>query len=722
MNKFLKITWLSVFLTVAISIQVIADEGMWLVSLLNEINYKKIQDKGMELELNDLYSLDQLSLKDAIVAIDGGSCTGSLVSPNGLLITNHHCGYSEIQEHSSVDHDYLKDGFWAKDLSEELPNPGKSVSFLVDVKDITDRVNEMKAEQLKNGAKFPNMMRIRRLISREAEKESKYEAEVHSMFNGNSYYLFYYETYSDVRLVGAPPSDIGNYGSETDNWEWPRHTADFTFFRIYTAPDGSPAKYSPDNIPLKSKKYLKINTSAINEGDFSFIMGFPGKTKRYITSYAIDEIMNVSTPISIVMRNKKLEVLRKTMSESTEIKIKYASKFSSLSNYWKYDVGQRECLIKYNTIGEKQQIEKEFQAWVESSESLKAEYGNVLSTIADAYKDKQKITKTAKYYSEAVLMGPEIIKLSMRLKRLKKALESNKLDEKKFKSNVKGLIKNYEDLFKDYDVNVDKQIFIAMLQQFVDNIDRTNLPKEFADVAEKYNWDMCKLADYIYSESIFTHNSKVKAYLENLTMESDIYDPAMDVTYPLMSKSSTLNQKVSKYNRLIAEQNRIFVKGLMEMNSDKAYYPDANSTMRLTYGTVGGYTAQDAVKYNYYTTFDGVMEKYESDSVIYNVPEKLKALYKSKDFGNYETDGTIRTCFLTDHDITGGNSGSAILNGNGEIIGLAFDGNWEAMSSDIAFIPEKQKCINADIRYVLFIIDKYADAQNIINELDIITK
>ncbi|MBI9055067.1 MAG: S46 family peptidase [Bacteroidales bacterium] len=720
--KKVKSKLLLIVLSLCISFYASADEGMWLLSLLNEINYNTIQDKGMQLSLEELYSIDKLSLKDAIVAIDGGSCTGSLVSENGLMITNHHCGYSEIQEHSSLENDYLKDGFWAHSLKEELPNPGKSVSFLIDVKDITDRVNEMKAEQIKKGAERPNMMRIRRLISRETVKGTHYNAEVHAMFGGNSYYLFTYETYSDVRLVGAPPSAIGNFGGETDNWMWPRHTADFTFFRIYTGPDGKPAKYSPENIPLKPKKYLKMNATGVNEKDFAFIMGYPGKTDRYNTSYGIEEILNISNPISIVMRGKKLEIIRKAMNESDEVRIKYASKFAGLSNYWKYGIGQSECLKKYNTIEDKQTLENQFASWVKSNNELNNEYGNVLSSISEAYKNKANLTSAIKYYNEAILMGPEIINFSNRLNRLKKSIESKKYDEQKLQKSVESLLKRYQSAYKDYDVKVDKQIFEVLLQDFVENIDKQYLNKDFIAVAEKYNWDMTALANDIYSNSIFTDYQKVKNYLESLNINSVISDPAMEVAVPLMTGVFSLNTEKGNYRRIIASSNKLFIKGLMEMNPEKDFYPNANSTMRLTYGKVSGYEASDAVTFNYYTTIDGVMEKYNSKLPEYEIPEKLKSLYESKDFGTYQTDGTIRTCFLTDLDITGGNSGSPVLNSKGELVGLAFDGNWEAMSSDIDFIPEKQKCINADIRYVLFIIDKFADCQYIMNELNIITK
>ena len=713
---------LLIVFSLTITFQAIADEGMWLISLLSEINYSNLQEKGLKINEDDLYNTEHLSLKDAIVAIDGGSCTGSLVSPNGLMITNHHCGYSEIQEHSTTDHDYLKDGFWANSKAEELANPGKSVSFLIDVKEVTDQVNKMKADQLKKGVDHPNMMRIRRQISREAVKGNHYKAEVHSMFGGNSYYIFIYETYQDVRLVGAPPSAIGNFGGETDNWVWPRHTADFTIFRVYTAPDGSPAEYSPDNIPLKSKKYLKINATGVTKDDFTFILGYPGNTKRYITSFGVNEILNITNPVTIVMRGKKLEIIRKAMSESDELRIKYASKFSRTSNYWKYGIGQSECLKQYNTVKDKEELENQFQIWVNSSEELTNEYGTVLSYISEAYTNRASLKNAIQYYNEAVLMGPEIIKFSMRLKRLKKSIESKKYSEKELKTYIEGLLKTYQALYKDYDQKLDKQMFEVLLQHFVENIDKEYLSQEFIDVADKYNWDMSKLADDVYSKSIFTQYSKLENYLKNLTLKTEIADPAIDVAYPLMTKASTLNKKKGEYQRTIARGNKLFIKGLMEMNPEKDFYPDANSTMRLTYGTVGGYYASDAVRYEYYTTIDGVMEKYNSGKTEYEIPEKLKELYESRDFGNYQTNGTIRTCFLTDHDITGGNSGSSVLNAKGELVGLAFDGNWEAMSSDIDFIPEKQKCINADIRYVLFIIDKFADCQYVMNELNIITK
>lgn len=709
-------------LSFCISFQAFADEGMWLLALLNEINYTKIQDKGIELNLEELYSIDQLSLKDAIVAIDGGSCTGSIVSPRGLMITNHHCGYSEIQEHSSLENDYLKNGFWAGSLNEELPNPGKSVSFLIDIKDITEQVNEMISDQLENGAERPNMMKIRHQISREAVKGNHYDAEVHAMFGGNSYYLFIYETYNDVRLVGAPPSAMGNFGGETDNWEWPRHSADFTFFRIYTAPDGTPADYSPENIPLKSKKYLKISNLGVKESDFTFILGYPGKTDRYNTSFGIEEILDVSNPIKIVMRGDKLQIIRSAMSQSDEIRIKYASKFAITSNYWKYAIGQNECLKKYNTVEEKRNLEKQFTTWANSDKELSDTYGIVLTDIYDAYQKKLPITKNVQQYNEAVLMGAEIINLSNRSKRLKESLESKKMDEQELKSTVDDLLRKYQVLYKDYDSKVDKQIFEVLLQYFVENIDKEYLPQEFSDLAKKYNWDMSKLADDIYANSVFTDYSKVKNYLESLNLNSVLSDPAMDVAISLMSKAISLNQEEVIYERIISDRNKLYIRGLFEMSPEKDFYPNANSTMRLTYGNVGGYKASDAVFYKYYTTIDGVLEKSNSKKTEYEIPDKLKSLIKTKNYGNYQTEGTIRTCFLTDHDITGGNSGSPVLNAKGELVGLAFDGDWESMSSDIDFVSEKQKCINVDIRYVLFVIDKYANCQYIMNELNVLNK
>jgi len=696
-----------------------ADEGMWLISLLNEMKMKELQQRGLELNAEELFSTSQISLKDAIVAIDGGSCTGSIVSSEGLLFTNHHCGYSEVQKHSSVEHDYLKNGFWARTKADELPNPGKSVSFLIDVKEVTKKVNDLKQEQFNKGIKKPNVRRIKHRIAREAVKGTSYHAEVHAMFNGNSYFLFVYQTYYDVRLVAAPPSEIGNYGGETDNWVWPRHTADFTFFRVYTAPDGTPAKYSPENIPLKPKRFLQIDASGVQEGDFSFIMGYPGKTKRYITSYAIDEIIHVTSPISMVMRNNKLDVLRKEMKKNEEVKIKYASKFASLSNYWKYDVGQNKCLKKYNTMMEKRMLELDYQKWVANDGSRQRKYGDVLPEIERAYTAKREITQAVKYYNEAIYMGPEIFKFASRLKRLQREMAKGNIDDRKMEQQVTALLNNYKALYKDFDVQIDKLIFSAALQYFVENIDREYLPEEFCKIAESYRWNMSKLADWLYDETVFTDFSKLQNYLQSLSLKDTIYDPVMDIAFPLQAQASLLNKKERPYEIIIRDNNKLFVEGLLEMNRGKALYPDANSTMRLTYGNVGGYKAADAIYYKYYTTIDGIMEKHASDSLVYSIPPRLKSLYEARDFGKYEEDGTVRTCFLTNHDITGGNSGSPVLNARGELVGIAFDGNWEAMSGDISFNSEKQKCINADIRYILFIIDKYANAQNILNELSI---
>lgn len=692
-----------------------ADEGMWLISLLNELNYGKLEQLGLKLKPDEIFSTQNASLKDAIAAIDKGSCSGSIISPSGLMITNHHCGYGEIQNHSSAEHDYLLNGFWASKLEDELPNPGKSVSFLVDVKDVTAEVNKMAEDQKKSNSERPNMMRIKHTIARSAVKGSHYDAEVQSMFGGNRYYLFIYETFLDVRLVGAPPSNIGNFGDETDNWVWPRHSGDFALFRVYTAPDGKPAEYSPSNVPLKPKKYLKISIDGVNENSFAMVIGYPGSTSRYLTSHGVNEIVNIIDPTRVDFRNCKLGILREEM-KSDQIRIKYASKFSQASNYWKYSIGEIESLKRDRVTESKQEQENKFQTWTNESEQRAAEYGSVLKTIAEAYSQKASITSAIQQYSEGVLTGPEIFKLAIKMKQLEIMLDK-KDSTKEINNEIIKLKKEYKYLFKDYDSKVDKRLFVSMLQLFVDKVDHKFLPETFTSIAEKYKWNMSKLGDDVYKLSIFSDSLRINTFAEKPSIKALRNDLSFRIAKALFAEVVNLNRLESDFDRKIGDAQKSFIRGLIEMESGKDFYPDANSTMRLTYGKIQGYSPSDGVVYSPFTTMKGIVEKNSSGAKEYKVFDRLVDLYKQKDFGQYGIDGTMPTCFIADLDITGGNSGSPVLNGNGALIGLAFDGNWEAMSGDIVFSPEKQRCICVDIRYVLFIIDKYANCNYLTREI-----
>jgi len=694
-----------------------ADEGMWLISLLNELHSGNLEQMGLKLKPDELFSTQKASLKDAIVAIDKGSCTGSIISQNGLMITNHHCAYGEIQNHSSSQHDYLLNGFWAQKLEDELPNPGKSVSFLVDVKEVTVEVNRMIADQKQSGLERPNMMRIKRTIARANVKGTKYDAEVHSMFGGNKYYVFVYETFLDVRLVGAPPSSIGNFGDETDNWVWPRHSGDFAIFRVYTGPDGKPAEYSTQNIPLKSKKYLKISIEGLNPNDFAMVLGYPGSTSRYLTSYGVSEKISIIDPTRVEFRDRKLSVLREEMQVSDQIRIKYASKFSLASNYWKYSIGEIESVKKNRVIELKQNQESKFQAWSVEQENRKSEFGSVLSTIADAYRQKTPLTAAIQQYNEGILFGPEVFKHAMKMKRLESIL-AKKDSAKRIDEALMNYKSDYKNLFKDYDSKVDKRILISMLQLFVDKIDRKYLPPTFTEIATKYKWNMSKLGDDIFKSSMFPDTVKINAFLRKPNIKNLHKDLAYRVATTLFAEVLSLNKAESEFEHVINDSHKTLIHGQMEMEPQRNFYPDANGTMRLTYGKVQDYSPNDGVFYKPFTTLSGVVEKNLTGAQEYKVSERLIELSKTKDFGRFGmADGTLPTCFIADLDITGGNSGSPVINGEGSLVGLAFDGNWEAMSGDLAFLPEKQRCICVDIRYVLFTIEKYAECSYLANEI-----
>ena len=693
-----------------------ADEGMWLLNLLSPSTVDAMQQKGLALTPEQLYSTTELSVKDAIVALDKGSCSGTMVSANGLLITNHHCAYSDIQQHSTPVMDYLKRGFWAESAEQELPNPGKTVSFLVEVREVTQLVTQQVAEQLSRGASEPNMMRIRNTIAREAVKGTALDAEVHSMFGGNSYYLYIYQTYRDVRLVGFPPESIGAFGGETDNWVWPRHTGDFAIYRVYTAPDGSPADYSPSNIPLKPKKFVPISDSGISQNDFVMILGYPGSTQRYLSSFGVKEVVEVADPIRVAFRDAKLNVIRKAMQDNDTIRIMYASKFSLASNYWKYSVGELKSVRENGVIQHKQDFERKFQEWANS----KPTYKDILSNLEKAYTEKREVTTLLQTYNEGILFGAEIFKLANRMKRLEQALQ--KSDEKKANEILSDLGPGYQSLYKDFDADVDKQVFVAMAQLLVERLTQSQLPDTFVHMAKQYNWDMALLADNMYQQSMFANLGRVQQFLNNPSLNTLKSDPAFILASVFYPKVISLNKEEAKWERVIRENHKLFVKAQMEMEPQKAFYPDANSTMRLTYGTVSGYEPADGVEYKFSTTTNGVLEKNATQELEYALSNDLKTLFANTKQSKYALpNGALPTCFIANLDITGGNSGSSVLNGKGHLVGLAFDGNWEAMSGDIAFVHQKQRCICVDIRYVLFLVEKLSGNSYVLNDLVVVS-
>ena len=707
------------FIQVLMPGMVKADEGMWLPALIEKLNINQMKEEGCLLNAEDIYSINHSSLKDAIVALDHGSCTAELISEEGLLLTNHHCGFDDIQQHSTVDHDYLRDGFLAKTKEEELPNPGKSATFLIRVEDVSDKILPELTEQMSSEERMKKIREISTTIEKEATGDTKYESRVQAIFNENKYFLFVYETFHDIRLVGAPPQSMGKFGGDTDNWMWPRHTADFSMFRIYCGKDGKPAAYSKDNVPYHPKHHLPISLKGYQKNDFAMVMGYPGSTNRYKTSYGIEYTMKVTNPIRIKVRDAKQRVMQEFMNTSRKARIMYSAKYAKSSNYYKYSIGQNEGLEHLNVLAKKRQLEDKFTQWVNADSQRKAKYGNALSTIADSYKDiKDEIA--LEYMIETMVRGTEIFYFAYRTRPLYDALKSDKNSEhvnlasERVKSGL-------DEFFNDYDSETDQKIAAALFRIYQENVDPQYYPPFFRTVKTKYGNDFDKYTKEMYAKSIFGSHERLVSFFESPKAKVLEKDPIFQASLEIFRMMSLIGDETEKTTETLANGNRLFVGGLMEMQANEKLYPDANSTMRLTYGTVGDYIPRDGVKYNYFTTLKGYLEKEIPGDDEFEVPAKLKELYAAKDYGRYaDADGNLRTCFTTNNDITGGNSGSPVINGKGELIGVAFDGNWEAMSGDLAYEPEIQKCINVDIRFVLWTIDKMAGAQNLIDEMTIV--
>jgi hypothetical protein len=695
-----------------------ADEGMWLPSLIGKLNIQKMNSIGCKMTAEQIYSINQSSLKDAVVALDRGSCTAEIVSADGLLLTNHHCGFGEIQAHSSVEHDYLRDGFWALKHEDELSNPGKTVTFLIRMEDVTDQVLQNVTDQMDDQTRLSKVRDAASKIEKEAKGETTYETRVRSLFESNKYYLFVTETFKDIRLVGTPPQSIGKFGGETDNWMWPRHTGDFSMFRVYCSPDGKPAEYSKDNVPYHPKSFLPISLKGVEKNDFAIVMGYPGTTTRYRTSNEVKYTMDVVNTARITVREAKLNIIRDYMATSQKARIQYASKFARSSNYYKYSIGQNKGLVALNVIGKKQAIEQTFLKWVNETPERKAKYGSALDSINAAFKNQdQKIA--FQYAREALLSGAEIFAFAAESSSLYQALKGS--DKVKINAAAEELRKALGEYFKDYDANTDMKLVGSLLKLYAIKVNPRYIPGVFQIIGSKYKGNFDEYAQKMFQKTIFADQAKMESFLNKPSTKALDKDMAFVAMRSIFETLNLISQDLSKTTANLDKARRLFVAGLNEMNSDKAVYPDANSTMRLTYGVVDGYFPHDATYYDYFTTLKGYDEKGIAGDVDFDFPQRLIDLYKAKDYGQYgDKDGTLHTCFTTNNDITGGNSGSPVINGNGELIGIAFDGNWEAMSGDVAFERELQKCINVDIRFVLWTIDKYAGAGHLVDEMKLV--
>ncbi|NHB69327.1 S46 family peptidase [Perlabentimonas gracilis] len=695
-----------------------ADEGMWLLPLLQKYNIATMQSMGLELSAEELYSINSTSLKDAIV-IFGGGCTGEIISDKGLILTNHHCGYGAIQRHSSTEHDYLKDGFWAMSMDEEIATPGLSVTFLVRIEDVTDEITKPVKSKMTEEERSKVIEDAAKAIEEKATDGNHYRAMVRSYYGGNKYYLLVYERFTDVRMVGAPPSSIGKFGADTDNWMWPRHTGDFALFRVYADKDNKPADYSPDNVPYQPKHHLPVSLEGVEKGDFAMIMGYPGGTTRYMTSWEVDEAEKITNAQRSFIRGIRQEIILEDMLASDEIRIKYSSKYSGSTNYWKFSIGQNQALKRLKVKETKQKKQDEFTQWVNEKRKRSKEYGEALDLIRTAIEERHDYMYANMYISETLLRGTELVSLAGRANALYEYLKGD--EDKGLENRIDRFRQSATAFYKDYNAPTDRKVAKAMFKLFAQQVKPEFHPSVFETIEKEYAGNFDKFIDHMFDNSIFADSTKLWKALENPTAETFENDPAFAATKSISEVTSKIWSELGEINKKFAKGHRLYVGGIMEMNEGQPIYPDANFTMRLTYGQVQDYYPRDAVHYNYITTLKGVMEKEDPDNWEFVVPEKLKELYMAEDYGPYAMDnGEMPVAFITNNDITGGNSGSPIINGKGHLIGCAFDGNWEAMSGDIIFEPDYQRCIGVDIRYVLFIIDKYAGAKHLVDEMTLV--
>ena len=690
-----------------------ADEGMWMLPYLNRLNIKDMKAKGLKLNAEDIYSVNKNSLKDAIV-IFGGGCTGEVVSAEGLLLTNHHCGYGQIQALSSVENDFLKNGFWAMSRAEEIPAPGLSVTFIRHLEDVTVQILGNVAN-MGLGERRDSIIDVnaKSVTSVMGLKYPGYEIQVRPFMGGNQYFAIVSERYTDVRLVGTPPNSMGKFGGDTDNWMWPRHTDDFSMFRIYAGPDNKPADYSPNNKPYEAPVHLKISLKGVKENDFAMIMGFPGSTDRYMTTYEMKRLIDVENTNRIFVRGERQAIIMEDMLADDEVRLKYAAKYASSSNYWKNSIGKNQALV-YNKIPErKAALEARFQAWADKTNSP-LQYQLALPKIKEAVESSSGPMAVYLLLMEALWSGTEIVTVPQRVAAVVK-VENDKVANK---DEVMAAVAAF---YKNYNEPTDRRVAKRMFKIVRENCPPESLPSLYAQVDSLYGGNIDAWVDDLYNKSIYVSEARLSAALENSGAEVLRTDPASE------AMGSIRNQLVGLSMQLLplVEQSEtwagVYIKGLTEMDPGAKFYPDANSTIRLTYGQVLPYDPRDGVTYKYYTTLKGVIEKEDpSNPLEFTVEDRIKTAYAASDYGSYGQDGQLRLNFLTNNDITGGNSGSPVLNARGELIGLAFDGNWEAMSGDVVFEPSLQRCINVDIRYVLWTIDKFAGAGHLLREMTIV--
>ncbi|MCK9617439.1 MAG: S46 family peptidase [Lentimicrobiaceae bacterium] len=700
-----------------------AHEGMWIPLLLEQLNEKDMKNMGMRISADDIYSVNHSSLKDAVVLF-GGGCSAAIVSDQGLLLTNHHCGYGSIQRQSSINHDYLTDGFWAQRLEEELPNPGITVTLLIRMEDVTQKVLEGVQPSFTEAKRAEITGKNMDRLEKEAENGTHYKARIKPFYYGNQYLLFITEVFSDIRLVGAPPSNIGKFGGDTDNWMWPRHTGDFSVFRIYAGKDNQPAEYSKENVPYTPKKHMPVSLKGVQEGDFTFVFGYPGSTQEYIPSFGVDMTANVENPPSIMLRRERLNIYETAMNQDKLVRLQYAAKDAGVANYWKKMIGETRGVNRLNAIAKKQQQEKEFITWANSTPELKVKYGKLIPAFEQVYKEITPLNLATDYVIEAGL-GVEIIKYAYGFDKLVNLSKNEKTTQETLDKAIENYRNSAEGFFKNYSQDIDKKVFAKLLSMYYSGLDKNLQPSILDEANKKYHGDFNKWAEDVFNKSVFASKDKILVFLKSYKksrVKKIENDPAFALAKGIYGYYlESLKPKTFGWEGTLDSLQRIYMQGLMEWQPKRLFYPDANSTLRVSYGKVEGYHPQDAVTYNWFSTLDGIMEKENPDIYDYKVEPKLKQLYQSKDFGDYaDADGKMHVGFVASNHTTGGNSGSPVLNADGQLIGLNFDRCWEGTMSDLTYDPDQCRNITLDIRYCLFIIDKFAGDKRLIEEMTLV--
>ncbi|MDR1112263.1 MAG: S46 family peptidase [Bacteroidales bacterium] len=698
-----------------------ADEGMWLPIFL-KYNEAEMQKMGFKLTAEDIYSINQNSMKDAIMLF-GGGCTAELISADGLLVTNHHCGYSYVQGHSTLEHNYLQDGFWAKNHSEEIANSGLTVTFLVRMEDVTNQVLDGITDLTGIDEREVIIQKNMEKLKKEAIAGTHYTAVIKPFFYGNQYFMFINEIYKDIRLVGVPPESIGKFGGDTDNWVWPRHTGDFSLYRIYTAPNGSPAEYNEQNVPLKSKRFFPVSIKGVQENDFTLVFGYPGSTTQFLTSDGVDLIVNHRNPVAIDQRGARLNIMKKHMDQSPAIRLMYSAKANNISNGWKKWIGENKGIMECKVIARKKIEEVDFQQWANASQEHKSLYGNILPNLHNDYAEYRNLVKTCSYIGETFAATELLRFLYSNFWPVIKLAKDKTTTSAQLQSAKDNLIAKIGNFYATYYQPIDKEVFVKLMDYYFSTLDPALIPDDLKRCINLPENEWRRIATAIYDNSPFATAETFTEFVKNASAKQLVKmekNEAMQLLMPAYTQYFEAVKRLTSVEQQLDNHYRIYVKALMEKNTQKVFYPDANLTLRVTYGKVQGFSPEDGKEYLYYTTIKGIMDKENQDIFDYKVDSKLKALYEANDFGRYANEkGELPVAFIASNHTTGGNSGSPVISAAGELIGINFDRVWEGTMSDVNYDVSRCRNISLDTRYMLFIIDKFANAQNIINELKI---